>query len=768
MKFLSSALFVALAVNSVQGFTVSAPSNNVGFSSANANKVAFSNGGVNNNPMRMSQKELTVLAAEATEITMPALSSTMKEGRVVSWLKSEGDEVEAGEAIMVVESDKADMDVEAFEDGFIAKILVQEGESAPVGDIVALLVAEESDIEAVAAGGAAPAAAAVTEAEPASGESSDINVEVVDGATEIFMPALSSTMVEGKIVSWLKDVGDEISAGEAIMVVESDKADMDVESFEDGFLAAIYMEEGSTVDVGASVGVIVPEEDDIAKISAVPSNDVSKPTAASTQTSSEAPAASAAVPDCEFSQVDMPALSSTMKEGKVVSWLKAEGDSISAGEAIMVVESDKADMDVEAFEDGFLAAIITDEGDSSAVGSPVALIAAEEGDIAALQAYAATLSGAPPAAAAAVPAAAAAPRAAAAPKVANTGDRVVASPLAKKNAEALGIDISTVAGTGPGGRITAADVENAANGAAPKKAAAAPAKPSWTPAAGVVAATPMARAAAKKAKIDLSTIEGTGEFGRVTVDDVKIATGEKKVERKKAAKAGVEAVELPEGIVPFTGMQRAVSKNMEATLSTPVFRVSREIEMDNFNALYQRMKPKGITVSALLAKAVALAIEKYPIINSSYTPEGTVFNPDINIAMAVAIDGGLITPTLKYANERNIIEIGENWKELVQKAKEGRLAPDEYNSGTFTISNLGMFGVSQFDAILPSGMGGILAIGGTAEQIVPCDKAVLGMKKVSKMTVTLTCDHRQIYGADAALFLKEFNAVMGSPEQLLL
>ena len=215
-------------------------------------------------------------------------------------------------------------------------------------------------------------------------------------------------------------------------------------------------------------------------------------------------------------------------------------------------------------------------------------------------------------------------------------------------------------------------------------------------------------------------------------------------------------------------MQRAVSKNMEATLTTPVFRVSREVEMDAFNSLYQKMKPKGITVSALLAKAAALAIEKYPIINSSYTPEGTVFNPDINIAMAVAIDGGLITPTLKYANERNIIEIGEDWKELVQKAKEGRLTPDEYNSGTFTISNLGMFGVSQFDAILPSGMGGILAIGGTSEQIVPCDKAVLGMKKVSKMTVTLTCDHRQIYGADAALFLKEFSAVMGFPEQLLL
>lgn len=648
MKFVSTALFMALAINSAQAFAPSVSSNKVAFN--NANTFASS-------AVVMSQQDLTVLAAEATEITMPALSSTMKEGRVVSWLKQEGDEVEAGEAIMVVESDKADMDVEAFEDGFIAKILVDEGESAPVGDAVALLVAEEADIaEAAAAGGAAPAAAAAV-AEPAS----------------------------------------------------------------------------------------------------------------------DAPAAaSAEAPDCDFSQVDMPALSSTMKEGKVVSWLKAEGDPISAGEAIMVVESDKADMDVEAFEDGFLAAIITDEGDSSAVGAPVALIAAEESDIAALQAYAATLTGAPApvaaAPAAAAPAAAAAPRAAsAAPAAVATGDRIVASPLAKSLAAEKGIDLSTVAGTGPNGRITAGDVEAAATGAPGKKAApAAPAKPAWTPAAGVIAATPMARAAAKKARIDLATIQGTGEFGRVTVDDVKIATGEKKVERKKAAAAGAEVVELPEGLVPFTGMQRAVSNNMEATLSTPVFRVSREVEMDAFNALYQSVKPKGVTVSALLAKATALAIEKYPIINSSYTPEGTVFNPDINIAMAVAIDGGLITPTLKYANERNIMELGENWKELVGKAKTGTLSPDEYNSGTFTISNLGMFGVSQFDAILPAGAGGILAIGGTQEQIVPCDKAVLGMKKVSKMTVTLTCDHRQIYGADAALFLKAFNEIMGSPQQLLL
>lgn len=570
------------------------------------------------------------------------------------------------------------------------------------------------------------------------------------------------------------------------MVVESDKADMDVEAFEDGFIAKILVGEGESAPVGNVVALMVENESDIAAVAAGGVGEASAAVAVAAPVASESakPAAStASAPDCSFSQVDMPALSSTMKEGKVVSWLKAEGDAISAGEAIMVVESDKADMDVEAFEDGFLAAIITAEGDSCAVGSPVALIASEEKDIPALQAYAASLTGAPapavtaatPAASKAAPAPAAAKPATKAPATkAASGSRIVASPLAKKLAEEKGVDLSTVVGTGPEGRITAGDVEKAASGAgsapAAKKtaAAAAPVKPAWTPAPGVIAATPMARAAAKKAKIDLSTIKGTGEFGRVTLDDVKIATGEKKPERKQVSKGAAAPVELPSGLVPFTGMQRAVAKNMDATLSTPVFRVSREIEMDEFDALYLSVKSKGITVSALLAKAVALALEKHPIINSSYSPEGTVFNADINIAMAVAIDGGLITPTLKYANERNIMDLGENWKELVQKAKDGKLTPDEYNSGTFTISNLGMFGVSQFDAILPKGMGGILAIGGTQEYIVPCDKAVLGMKKVKKMTVTLTADHRQIYGADAALFLKELNSIMSNPAKLLL
>ncbi|KAL7546433.1 hypothetical protein ACHAWF_009771 [Thalassiosira exigua] len=596
-------------------------------------------------------------------------------------------------------------------------------------------------------------------------------------AIKITMPALSSTMKEGRVVSWLKEEGDEIEAGEAIMVVESDKADMDVEAFEDGYLAKILTGEGETAEVGAVVALVAELEGDIAAVAEGGDGEVADGASAPVaEVLEEAPAAAGAeAPDVEFSRLDMPALSSTMKEGKVVSWLKSEGDAVEAGEAIMVVESDKADMDVEAFEDGFLAAIVVDEGEAAAVGSPVALIAAEEGDVEALKAYAATLGGggggaapAAPAAAAAAPAAPKAALKAAANPAASAGGRVVASPLAKKMATEMGVDIGAVAGTGPGGRITAADVQNAASGAAPAKKAA-PSKPTWTPAPGVVAATPTARALAKKAKIDLASIAGTGEFGRVTVEDVKVATGESKPQRKVAAASGGPApVEMPEGLVPFTGMQRAVSNNMVATLDCPVFRASREIEMDAFNALYQSVKPKGVTVSALLAKVVAKAIEKHPVVNSSFREEGTFFNRDINIAMAVAIDGGLITPVLKYANERDVLELGENWKELVGKEKSGTLSPDEYNSGTtFTISNMGMFGVSQFDAILPSDQGGILAVAGTQEHIVPCKQSVLGMKKVSKMTVTLTCDHCQIYGADAVLFLKTLNDVMASPQQLL-
>jgi len=589
-------------------------------------------------------------------------------------------------------------------------------------------------------------------------------------SSNVFMPALSSTMKEGKVVSWLKSEGDKIEVGEAIMVVESDKADMDVEAFEDGYIAKILIEEGEMAPVGDAVALIAFSEDEIDAVVAASGDSSAAPAPPAAEDAASEVIDATSAPDIDFSQIDMPALSSTMKEGKVVSWLKSVGDPIEAGEAIIVVESDKADMDVEAFDDGFLAAIIIDEGKTGQVGAPVALIAAEEKDIPALQAYAASLSGDTPPAIAPV-AAAAAPKvssAQASNSVARTpGARVVASPLAKKKAQELGIDISSVAGTGLDGRITASDVENASSDDAPlaaKSTIAAPAKSSWTPAAGVIAATPMARAAAKKAKIDLATLVGTGEFGRVVANDVKMATGEKQPEkRKKVPSSREDVVDLPEGFVAFSGMQKAVSNNMVATLTVPAFRVSTDIEMNSFEAMYKKIKPDGVSVSAMLAKACALAIEKHPIINSAYSDQdggGILYKQDINIAMAVAIEGGLMTPTLMYANERPIKEIAENWKELVGKAKSGTLSPAEYTTGTFTVSNMGMFGVTEFGSLLPVGQGGILAVGATQDVIVPDPQAVLGMKMARKMTVSLTCDHRQIYGSDAAMFLKTLKSII--------
>uniref|UniRef100_A0A7S2DP78 Dihydrolipoamide acetyltransferase component of pyruvate dehydrogenase complex n=1 Tax=Octactis speculum TaxID=3111310 RepID=A0A7S2DP78_9STRA len=519
------------------------------------------------------------------------------------------------------------------------------------------------------------------------------------------------------------------------MVVESDKADMDVESFESGYIAQIIIPEGESASVGDTVAVIVSSEADIAKVgdSATPPESETCVVTSAATTVAVADSSSAGL------EVTMPALSSTMVEGKIVQWLKGIGEKVEIGDAIMVVESDKADMDVESFEEGYLAAILTPEGGSAAVGDCVAVLAETEAEIAAVASAGAPSSAAPAAPAPAAPAAAAPAAAAPAP----------AAPAA----------------------VVVPEGERAAH----------------TPAPGVVAATPMARTLSKAKGVDLSTVAGTGNFGRVTEDDVLAALG---MPRKNAppapapaaagpAAAGpaassaapkpppAAAAPVPEGLVPMDGMQKAVVKNMEATLGVPIFRVSRSIATDSFDALYAKLKPKGVTVSALLAKACAMVLEKHPIVNAAYDPSGAIkYNEDINVAMAVALDGGLITPTIRKCNTMDIYSVGREWKDLVTKAKEKRLAPIEYNSGTFTISNLGMFGVSSFEAILPPGTGSILAIAGSAPTVVAQANGHLGV--VKKMTVTITCDHRHIYGADAAMFLKDLADLLENNTEDLL
>lgn len=415
----------------------------------------------------------------------------------------------------------------------------------------------------------------------------------------------------------------------------------------------------------------------------------------------------------------MPALSSTMTEGKIVSWLKSEGDRLSKGDSVVVVESDKADMDVESFHDGILAAIVVPEGSSAPVGSPIALLAESEAEIevAKSQAAGASSSGsdqktetvsvpvAEPAPAPSTPVAppVSSPVSSPAAKVASThpasegGTRIVASPYAKKLAKEFNVDLATVVGSGPMGRIVAKDVELAANSA-------------------VVSEKP-------KVAVPLGSV------------------------------------------VPFTAMQAAVSRNMLESLSVPTFRVGYTITTDAFDALYKKIKSKGVTMSALLAKATAMALTQHPVVNSSCRDgKSFTYNSSINIAVAVAIDGGLITPVLQDADKLDIYSLSRKWKELVDKARAKQLQPQEYTTGTFTLSNLGMFGVDRFDAILPPGTGAIMAVGASQPTVVGTKDGRIGLK--NQMQVNVTADHRIIYGADLAAFLQTLAQIIEDPKDL--
>lgn len=422
--------------------------------------------------------------------------------------------------------------------------------------------------------------------------------------------------------------------------------------------------------------------------------------------------------------VFMPALSSTMETGKIVEWTKSPGDKVEKGETVLVVESDKADMDVESFNEGYLAAIIVEAGQEAPVGSAIALIAETEAEIAEAKKQAVSQGGGSSAPKAASPVAVTAPVAvstattATAPSNGNSSGRTVASPRAKKLAKQLGVDLKNLKGSGPYGRITAGDVEQASG------------KPVTTPAATPVAAT-------------LPT--PTTATPPVVAAPAKVTPGE---------------------TVPLNTLQKAVVQNMMTSLQVPTFHVTYTINTDALDKLYQKIKPKGVTMTALLAKAIAVTLQKHPVVNAAYSQDAISYNSEINVAVAVAMpDGGLITPVLRKADQMDIYSLSRTWKDLVARSRSKQLQPEEYSTGTFTLSNLGMFGVDNFDAILPQGQGSILAVGGSKPQLVADDSGMMGVKR--QMKVNITSDHRIIYGAQAAAFLKDLATLIETDVQSL-
>ncbi len=447
----------------------------------------------------------------------------------------------------------------------------------------------------------------------------------------------------------------------------------------------------------------------------------------------------------------MPALSSTMTEGKIVEWLKKPGDKVARGESVLVVESDKADMDVESFQDGFLAAVLMPAGSTSPVGETLGLIVETQEEIASVQAQnppkADSSQGLVSTVAAetekkAVDTRASVPSSAptvtpvtheqkpAQTVVINDG-RIVASPRAKKLASQLGVDLRTVQGTGPHGRIHSEDVQ---------KAIGQPIAVPWVAESNAPASVSLGEISKETQKV----------YSAPTISEPPIGNSFGK----------------PGETTAFNTLQQAVNRNMEASLVVPCFRVGYKIITDKLDSFYKEVKPKGVTMTALLAKAVGLSLSRHPQVNAAFSSDGMVYPSQINVAIAVAMqDGGLITPVLQKADSTDLFELSKQWADLVKRSRSKQLQPHEYSSGTFTLSNLGMFGVDRFDAILPPGTGGILAVAASQPSVVANRDGSIAVKR--QMQVNLTADHRVVYGADGASFLKDLAYLIeNKPESL--
>ena len=451
-------------------------------------------------------------------------------------------------------------------------------------------------------------------------------------------------------------------------------------------------------------------------------------------------------------EIFMPALSSTMTEGKIVEWLKNPGDKVERGESVLVVESDKADMDVESFQDGYLAAVLMPAGSTAPVGETIGLIVENQDEIASIQEQ-------------------------------NKGKQTEESSDAQlelpnnkpeikeekqkevpqNNEQEVEIKREKVLITSNEIQFNASTSNNSSR----------------------VIASPRAKKLASTMGVELAKVHGSGPHGRIQADDVLKANGQPvsipwigegsspasisspHVQAERKSETLGNSFGNPGETVQFNTLQKAVNKNMESSLNVPCFRVGYSINTDKLDNFYKKVKQNGVTMTALLVKAVAKTLKKHPQVNSSFSENGISYPENINIAVAVAMeDGGLITPVLKEPCNTDLFELSREWKDLVKRSRAKQLEPDEYSTGTFTLSNLGMFGVDRFDAILPPGTGAILAIASSKPTVVANNDGSISVKKI--MQVNLTADHRVIYGADGASFLKDLSSLIeNEPETLV-
>ena len=443
-------------------------------------------------------------------------------------------------------------------------------------------------------------------------------------------------------------------------------------------------------------------------------------------------------------EILMPALSPTMEEGTLSKWLIKEGDTVSSGDIMAEIETDKATMEVEAVEEGTVAKILVPEGSEGVkVNAPIAVLLEEDEDASVMDSY--VPGGAPAPKTEAAPQAPApkadapkpAPQPAApqtAPQASSSGTRIKASPLAKRLAAEAGLDLASISGTGTNGRIVKADIEAAKAG-------------------GTAKAAPSPQAAPEAAPAATSTAVGMPLGGGA----------------EYLTKMGVQAGSYD--LIPLNGIQKVVAKRLtESHINVPDFPLNIDCEIDELLKMRKELNaqaPEGVKISVndMLIRACALALKHVPDANASYTPDGIAMHKNADVAVAVAIDGGLITPIVRAAENKGLSTISSEMKDLAGRARDRKLKPQEYQGGTFSISNLGMMGIKAFGSIINEPHGMILSVGAGGPRPVVKDGAIA---VATVMSVTLTCDHRVVDGALGAKWLQHFKRYVEAPITMML
>ncbi|MDH3796936.1 MAG: 2-oxo acid dehydrogenase subunit E2 [Flavobacteriaceae bacterium] len=556
----------------------------------------------------------------------------------------------------------------------------------------------------------------------------------------ITMPRLSDTMEEGTVAKWLKQVGDKIEEGDILAEIETDKATMEFESFHEGTLLHIGIAEGEGAPVDTLLAIIGEDGEDIASlISGEATTNGStadlkaeepveekttapakiEETVADTKT-----AATAAIPE-GVEVITMPKLSDTMEEGTVASWLKQEGDLIEEGDILAEIETDKATMEFESFYSGTLLHIGIQEGETAPVDEILAVIGPAGTDVEAVLASGAKAKEA----VAEKPKVEATETGSTEPNLAQvatstalSNGRIFASPLAKKMAADQGISLADVKGTGEQGRIVKRDIEN------------------FSP-----AVSKGAPAAAPQIETPVSSITGSA------LQPIALPVGEEGSEEVKNSQ-----------------MRKVIAKRLaESKFTAPHYYLTIEVDMSQAKASRVKINDlpdTKVSFNDMILKACALALRKHPQVNTTWNGDTTRYNQHIHMGVAVAVDDGLVVPVLKFADQMSLMQINASVKDLAGRARTKKIKPDEMEGSTFTVSNLGMFGILEFTSIINQPNSAILSVGAIVEKPVVKDGAIV---VGNTMKLTLACDHRTVDGATGAQFLQTLRAFIENPVTML-